>query len=236
MTTPNIVSPDEWRRARIELLEQEKQLTRARDALARQRRALPMVLVDKAYVFEGPAGQETLADLFGDCSQLIIQHFMYGEGWGEGCPSCSFWADNVNGTTVHMKHRDAAFVAVSNAPLEEVEAYRKRMGWDFKWVSSFGTDFNRDYHVSFTEEERAGGSVYYNYGDSNFPAGEAPGVSVFRRHSDGQVYHTYSCYARGLDSLNGTYHYIDLLPKGRDEEALSFPMAWLRRHDAYQEG
>lgn len=236
MMSPSVVSRDEWLKARLDLLEQEKALTRERDALSRKRRALPMVKVNKAYQFEGQAGRETLADLFGDCSQLIVQHFMYGKGWGEGCPSCSFWADGFDGTTIHMRHRDAAFVAVSNAPLGEIDAYRKRMGWTFKWVSSFGGDFNRDYHVTFTEEERAKGLIYYNYRENSFPADEAPGVSVFYKNSESQVFHTYSCYSRGLDILNSTYHYIDLLPKGRNEDDLPYSMGWLRRHDDYQDG
>ncbi len=236
MMSPSVVSRDEWLKARLDLLEQEKALTRERDALSRKRRALPMVKVNKAYQFEGQAGRETLADLFGDCSQLIVQHFMYGKGWGEGCPSCSFWADGFDGTTIHMRHRDAAFVAVSNAPLGEIDAYRKRMGWTFKWVSSFGGDFNRDYHVTFTEEERAKGLIYYNYRENSFPSDEAPGVSIFYKNPENQVFHTYSCYSRGLDILNSTYHYIDLLPKGRNEDDLPYSMGWLRRHDDYQDG
>lgn len=233
MASERIASRDEWLKARLDLLEHEKAFTKQRDELSRKRRDLPMVPVDKAYAFEGPDGKETLVDLFGDCSQLIVQHFMYGKGWGEGCPSCSFWADGFDGTDIHMKHRDAAFVAVSNAPLDEIVAYRKRMGWTFKWVSSFGSDFNRDYHVTFTEEERAAGPVHYNYKQTTFPADEAPGVSVFYRNDEGQAFHTYSCYARGLDMLNVAYQYIDLLPKGRDEDDLPFSMGWLKRHDQY---
>lgn len=234
MVAERIVSEEEWLKARLDLLEQEKALTRQQDELSRKRRELPMVAVDKAYVFEGPDGKQTLADLFEDCSQLIVQHFMYGKGWGEGCPSCSFWADGFDGTTIHMKHRDAAFVSIANAPLNEIEAYKKRMGWTFKWVSSFGTDFNWDYHVTFTEEERDAGLVHYNYGKSTFPADEAPGVSVFYKNTEDRVFHTYSCYARGLDILNSTYHYLDLLPKGRDEGGLPATMDWLRRHDQYE--
>lgn len=235
MVSNPVVLKEEWLKARLDLLEQEKALTRMRDELSRKRRELPMVRVEKAYVFEGPDGQETLADLFDGCSQLIVQHFMYSQGWKEGCPSCSFWADGFNGTTVHMKHRDAAFVAISNAPFSEIDAYRHRMGWSFKWVSSFGTDFNRDYHVTFTDEEREAGPIFYNYKKTTFPAGEAPGVSVFHRDDEGQTFHTYSCYGRGLDILNNTYHYIDLLPKGRDENNLPSTMAWLRRHDQYED-
>lgn len=233
MTAQRIASRDDWLKARLDLLEQEKAFTRQRDALSRKRRELPMVPVDKAYVFKGPEGKETLADLFGDCSQLIVQHFMYGKDWDEGCPSCSFWADGFDGTTIHMKHRDAAFAAISNAPLDEIEAYKKRMGWQFKWVSSYSTDFNQDYHVTFTKEEREAGPVYYNYKKTTFPADEAPGVSVFYRNDEGQAFHTYSCYARGLDMLNVAYQYIDLLPKGRDEDDLPFSMGWLKRHDQY---
>ncbi len=235
MSMQQVVSREDWLKARLDLLEQEKAFTKQRDELSRKRRALPMVKVEKVYAFEGPDGRETLAELFGACSQLIVQHFMYGKGWGEGCPSCSFWADGFDGTTVHMKHRDASFVAISNAPLDEIEAYRKRMGWRFKWVSSYGTDFNHDYHVTFTDEEREAGPVYYNYRKGPFPMNEAPGVSIFFKDANGDVFHTYSCYARGLDMLNGAYHYIDLLPKGRDEHDLDFTMAWLRRHDRYED-
>jgi len=231
MVAGGIATRETWLKARLELLAEEKAFT---DELSRKRRALPMVPVDKAYVFEGPEGHLALADLFGSCSQLIVQHFMYGEGWGEGCPSCSFWADGFDGTTIHMQHRDAAFVAVSNAPLDDIDAYKKRMGWRFSWVSSFGTDFNRDYDVAFTKEESEARPVYYNYRETRFPATEAPGVSVFYKDEAGAVFHTYSCYARGLDMLNATYHYIDLLPKGRDEDGLPFTMSWLRRHDQYE--
>lgn len=235
MTSERVATRETWLKARLDLLEQEKAFTRQRDELSRQRRELPMVPVDKTYVFQGPDGKETLADLFGNCSQLIVQHFMYGKGWGEGCPSCSFWADGFDGTTIHLQHRDASFVAVSNAPLDEIEAYRQRMGWTFKWVSSFGTEFNRDYQVTFTEDEIAAGSVYYNFRKTTFPAQEAPGVSIFYKNDEGQAFHTYSCYARGLDMLNSSYHYLDLLPKGRDEDDLPFIMSWIRRHDQYED-
>ena len=234
MVAERIVSKEVWLKARLDLLEQEKAFTKKRDELSKKRRELPMVLVEKAYVFDGPDGQETFSDLFGGCSQLIVQHFMFGKGWGEGCPSCSFWADGFDGTTIHMQHRDAAFVAVSNAPIDEIEAYKKRMGWQFKWVSSFGTDFNCDYHVTFNKGERDAGPVFYNYRESSFPSDEAPGVSVFYKDAEGRTFHTYSCYARGLDTLNVTYQYLDLLPKGRDEDDLPVTMAWLRRHDHYE--
>ncbi|MDH3660406.1 MAG: DUF899 domain-containing protein [Alphaproteobacteria bacterium] len=235
MAPARIATREEWLKARLDLLEQEKAFTRQRDQLNRKRRELPMVAVDKDYVFEGPDGKETLADLFGPCSQLIVQHFMYGKGWSEGCPSCSFWADGFDGTTIHMRHRDASFVAASNAPLDEIEAYKQRMGWRFKWVSSYGTDFNRDYHVTFTKEEMEAGPVYYNYKQTSFPVEEAPGISIFYKDDKGGVFHTYSCYARGLDMLNTAYHYIDLLPKGRDEDGLPYTMSWLRRHDQYED-
>ena len=186
----------------MDLLEEEKAFTRKRDELNRKRRALPMVPVDKSYRFEGLDGHLSLADLFGTHSQLIVQHFMYGRGWGEGCPSYSFWADGFDGTTIHMEHRDASFVAVSNAPLVEIDAYRQRMGWHFQWVSSFGSDFNRDFHVTFTEEEQDAGPVYYNYRETTFPAGEAPGISIFYKDETGAVFHTYSCYARGLSLIH----------------------------------
>lgn len=160
---------------------------------------------------------------------------MYGPDWEEGCASCSFWTDNFNGITVHLNHRDISFVLISNAPLDKLENYRRRMGWDVKWLTSLNGDFNRDYHVSFSEAEQAAGEVYYNYGLRQFPATEAPGLSVFHKDEDGQIFHTYSTYARGLDMLNGAYHLMDLVPNGRDEQGLDFSMGWLRRHDSYEE-
>ena len=228
-----IVSRDEWLAARKQHLIKEKELTRLSDDLARQRRELPWVRVDKRYVFDGPDGKETLCDLFDGRSQLIVYHFMLGPGWEEGCKSCSFWADNFNGIIVHLNHRDVSMVAVSSAPLDRLLAFRKRMGWSFKWVSSHGSDFNRDYHASFAEDELEKGSVYYNYEMREFPMEEAPGVSVFRKDETGDVFHTYSCYARGLDMLNGAYHYLDLVPKGRDEAELPWTMAWVDHHDSY---
>jgi len=227
-----VVSREQWLAARRELLAEEKKLTRARDELSHRRRELPWVKVDKPYVFEAPEGKQTLFDLFAGRSQLLVYHFMFGPEWPEGCPSCSFWADNYDGTIVHLNHRDVTFVVVSRAPLDRLEAYRARMGWRFKWVSSLGSDFNHDYHVSFTPQEMQG-EVEYNYGRTKFPSEEAPGLSVFFRDEDGSVFHTYSCYARGLDTLNGAYHHLDLVPKGRDEAGLPWSMAWLRRHDSY---
>jgi predicted dithiol-disulfide oxidoreductase (DUF899 family) len=227
-----IVSGDEWLAARKELLAKEKQLTRLRDELARERRELPWAEVTKTYVFDTPNGKESLSDLFAGRSQLIVDHFMFGPDWQEGCPSCSFWADTYDGVVVHVEHRDASFVVVSRAPIDKLEAYRKRMGWRFKWVSSLGSDFNSDFHVSFTPEEQK--AAFYNFEAQGFGASEAPGLSVFVREPDGRIFHTYSCYARGLDTFNGAYQLIDILPKGRNEEGLSHPMAWVRRRDRYE--
>jgi len=226
-----IVSETEWLAARKALLAKEKELTRLRDDLSRQRRDLPWVKVEKTYVFDGPSGKETLSDLFAGRSQLIVDHFMFGADWQEGCPSCSFWADTYDGVVVHLEQRDASFVVVSRAPLDKLEAYRKRMGWSFKWVSSLNNDFNRDYHVSFTPAEQ--NTALYNYRADGFGSSEAPGVSVFAKDAAGSIFHTYSCYARGLDALNGAYQLLDLIPKGRDEQGLPHPMAWVRRHDRY---
>jgi predicted dithiol-disulfide oxidoreductase (DUF899 family) len=233
MQNHKVVSREEWLVARKEHLVKEKEFTRLRDQLSQQRRALPWVRVDKEYIFDGPNGKENLSELFEGRSQLIVYHFMFHPGWEEGCKSCSFWADNFNGITVHLNHRDVTLLAVSKAPLAKLEAFKKRMGWTFKWVSSFGSDFNRGYQVSFTPEEMEKGQVYYNYTMRGFPEEEAPGISVFYKDQDGNIFHTYSCYARGLDMLNGAYHYLDLVPKGRDEDRLSYSMAWLRHHDKY---
>ncbi len=233
MKNHKIVSRDDWLSARMEHLAKEKELTRQRDRLSQDRRELPWVKVDKEYLFDGPKGKETLAELFEGRSQLIIYHFMYGPDWAEGCPSCSFWADNFNDSVVHLNHRDITLIAVSRAGLDTLEAYKKRMGWSFKWVSSFENDFNRDYHVSFTSDEMKNGEMDYNFRITQFPSEEAPGISVFYRDEEGNVFHTYSCYARGLDMLNVAYHYMDLVPKGRDESNLPYSMAWLRRHDSY---
>ena len=235
MTTHRVVSREDWIAARTRHLEKEKELTRLRDQLSQERRELPWVKVEKPYVFEGPQGKETLADLFDGRRQLIVEHFMFDPSWDEGCKSCSFWVDNFNGVDVHLNHRDVSFVLVSRAPIATLMAYRQRMGWGVKWVSSLHTDFNRDYHVTFTPEELATKQVYYNYARGPFPAPEAPGLSVFYKDPDGAIYHTYSCYARGLDILNGAYHLLDLVPKGRDEAGLSSSMEWLRHHDRYED-
>jgi predicted dithiol-disulfide oxidoreductase (DUF899 family) len=233
MTTHRVVSHEEWIEARRRHLAREKELTRLRDQLSQERRELPWEKVDKHYVFDGAKGKESLVDLFEGRRQLVVYHFMFDPSWEEGCKSCSFWIDNLDGVTVHLAHRDVSFVAISRAPYPTIQAYRKRMGWRVKWLSSFGNDFNRDYHVTFTPEEREGGRAYYNYAAGSFPAPEGPGVSVFYRDDDGAIYHTYSAYSRGLDMINGAYHVLDLVPKGRDEAGLSYSMEWLQRHDAY---
>ena len=235
MESHPVVSHDIWTEARKDLLGKEKEFTRLRDQLSQQRRALPWVRVEKRYMFEGPGGKATLIDLFEARSQLIVYHFMFDPAWEAGCKSCSFWADNFNGIIVHLNHRDASMVAVSLAPYEKLAAYRARMGWSFKWFSSSGNDFNRDYDVSHTPQELAKGEAYYNYTRQKPYASEAPGISVFFKDREGAVFHTYSCYARGLDMLNGAYHYLDLLPKGRDEDSLPFHSSWLRRHDEYED-
>ena len=230
-----VVSREEWLKARIKHLEQEKEFTRQRDALNQARRELPWVKVEKDYRFQTSAGERPFTDLFGDKSQLIVQHFMFGPDWEEGCVSCSFWADGYDGFQVHLAQRDAAMVSVSNAPLERLLNYRDRMGWSFEWVSSLGNDFNRDFNVSFTEEELATSSGTYNYRPSKFPMTEAPGISIFYKNEAGEIFHTYSCFSRGLDMMNAAYHYMDLLPKGRDENDLPHSMAWLKRHDQYED-
>ncbi len=228
-----VVSQNEWLVARKALLAREKDFSKARDQLSEARRALPWVKVGKNYVFEGPAGRQSLADLFDGRSQLIVYHFMLGPGWKDGCPSCSLLADHFDGAAIHLAQRDVRLAVVSRAPLAEIEAYQKRMGWKFKWVSSYGNDFNHDFHVSFTKDEKAAGAEY-NYAVGKIPSEELPGLSAFVRSETGAVFHTYSCYARGLDILIGTYNFLDMAPKGRNEEGLPFTMAWVRRHDEYE--
>lgn len=229
----SIVSQDQWLAARKALLAKEKAFSKARDALSAERRALPWVKISKNYVFDGPAGTETLAELFGARSQLIVYHFMLGPGWKDGCPSCSFLADHFDGANIHLSQRDVSLVVVSLAPLAEIQAYQKRMGWKFKWLSSYGNDFNRDFHVSFAPEDKTNGKVEYNYAMTEFPSDEAPGLSAFIK-KDGGIFHTYSAYARGLDILLGAYNFLDLAPKGRDEDSLPWSMSWVRRHDEYE--
>jgi predicted dithiol-disulfide oxidoreductase (DUF899 family) len=222
----------DYRAARLDLLAREKELNRLRDELAVQRRALPWVPVEKMYAFDGPDGRLSLADLFDGHSQLVVYHFMLGPGWDEGCECCSFWADSFNGTQVHLAHRDTALVAVSRAPYPEIAAYRQRMGWSFRWVSSAPGDFNYDFGVSFTEEQQRDGAEY-NFERLEQPDEEAAGISVFAINDRGEVFRTYSTYGRGLDPVNGAYQLLDLTPKGRDEQDLPWTMAWLRRHDSY---
>ncbi|HKY61174.1 MAG TPA: thioredoxin family protein [Gemmatimonadota bacterium] len=234
MLDHKVVSREAWLEARKALLAREKDLTRLRDELSAERRALPWVRVEKQYVFDAPGGRQTLSDLFDDRSQLIIQHFMFGPDWTEGCVGCSFQADHIDGATVHLEHRDVTLVVVSRASLPRIEVFKRRMGWRFKWVSSYGSDFNYDYHVSFRKEDLARGKVFYDYELRQLQSQDLPGISVFYRDA-GDVYHTYSSYARGDELLIGTYSYLDLVPKGRDEEGLSPPMAWVRHHDRYDD-
>jgi len=229
-----VVSREEWLAARRRHLAREKDLMRRSDELAAERRALPWVRIDKPYVFEGPRRQETLADLFEGRSQLIVYHFMLAPGQKEGCVGCSFVADHMDGAAPHINARGITLVVCSRAPLTEIEAFRRRMGWRFKWVSSNRSDFNSDFHASFTREDLARGPTYYNFEQRSSPSeGEAPGLSVFYKDQAGAIFHTYSAYARGLEVLDGAYHFIDLTPKGRDESGLPFPGAWWRHHDRY---
>jgi predicted dithiol-disulfide oxidoreductase (DUF899 family) len=233
----NIVSEQQWIEARRTLLAKEKQLTHQHDELARARREMPWLGVEKKYVFDSPRGKVTLADLFGGRSQLLIYHFMFGPEWKEGCPSCSYVSDHLDGAVPHLAARDVTLTMVSRAPLAKIEAFKERMGWHFPWVSSFGSDFNYDYHASFTPEQQAQGKVDYNFTMQEFPSAEAPGASVFFKDpATGEIFHTYSVYGRGLDSLVGTYTLLDLVPKGRDEADLPFSMAWVRHHDRYATG
>jgi predicted dithiol-disulfide oxidoreductase (DUF899 family) len=232
-TEHNIVSQEEWIAARKELLKREKESTRLGDQLSAERRKLPWVKIEKNYVFDAPGGKATLGDLFAGRSHLVIYHFMFGPDWEEGCPSCSFVSDHFDGALPHLAARDLTMTAVSRAPLAKIEAFKKRMGWRFKWVSSYGGDFNADFHVSFSEEERAQGKVNYNYELREFPSAEAPGLSVFYQAAAGDVFHTYSTYGRGVELLMGTYRILDVVPKGRDEDDLDFSMAWVRYHDRY---
>ena len=231
-----VASKEEWLAARKQLLAKEKEFSRLRDELSRQRREMPWEKVEKRYVFEGPSGKESLADLFDGRSQLIAYHFMFGPGWKEGCPSCSFLADAFDAVTVHLAQRDTSFVAVSRATLQEIEAFKKRMGWQFKWVSSNENEFNYDYAVSFTKDQASSGKPLYNYGTIPAYGEEAPGASAFIKR-DGEIFHTYSTYARGLDILLPMYNWIDMTAKGRDEENMKpHAMAWVRHHDRYSDG
>ncbi|HSW15119.1 MAG TPA: thioredoxin family protein [Solimonas sp.] len=229
-----VVSHDQWLAERKTLLQREKELTRLRDQLARERRALPWRRLAKDYVFDTHEGRRSLAKLFEGRRQLVVQHFMLAPGWPQGCPSCSYMADHIDGAQAHVQQRDITLLVVSRAPLAEIEHFRQRMGWQFRWVSSHGSDFNRDFGVTFLPEERAKGEVYYNYGMQHFPQDEAPGISVFCKDDAGEVFHTYSTYGRGVELMMGAYDFIDLTPRGRDEDQLPHPMAWVRHHDRYE--
>jgi predicted dithiol-disulfide oxidoreductase (DUF899 family) len=228
-----IVSRDEWLKARTALLAKEKEMTRLRDRLSAERRALPWVKVDKTYLFDTPAGQQTLSDLFDGRSQLIVYHFMFGPDWAAGCPGCSFLADHIDGALPHLEHHDVTMIAVSRAPLPKIAAYKRRMGWRFPWVSAFGNDFNYDYHVSFTRDALASGKVFYNFSETEPSEGndELPGLSAFYRDAAGDIFHTYSSYARGPEELIGTLMILDRAPKGRNETTI---MDFVRRHDEYE--
>ena len=228
-----VVPRDEWIAARRKLLVKEKESTRLRDQLSAERRQLPWVKIDKSYVFETSEGKKTLAELFAGRSQLVVYHFMFGPDWQEGCPSCSFVSDHIDAALPHLAARDVKVIMVSRAPLAKLQAFKKRMGWRFDWVSSHDTDFNSEFHVSFSKEELAQGKVDYNYTLQEFPSAEAPGLSVFCRNSAGEIFHTYSTYGRGLDAILSTYTILDMVPRGRDEQQLSFPMEWIRYHDRY---
>lgn len=229
-----VVSRDRWIAERKALLAREKELTRLQDQLAEQRRALSWVRIDKDYRFDTPDGSRTLAELFEGRRQLVVQHFMFAPGWEAGCKSCSFMADHIDGARVHLAQRDLTLLVVSRAPLADIERFRRRMGWQFKWVSSHGTDFNHDFGVSFTTEERMKGEVNYNYTMQPFPLEEAPGISAFYKDDDGQVFHTYSTYGRGVELMMGAYRFLDIAPRGRDEAGMAYGMEWLRHHDRYE--
>lgn len=237
MLARRIVTRDEWLAERREHLIKEKELTRLRDEVTRGGRELPWVKVDKEYVFEGPNGPETLADLFDGRSQLIVYHFMFGLDWEQGCASCSYVADHIDPTLIHLANRDVTFRVVSHASVEQIAAFRQRMGWKFHWVSSLRNDFNYDYNVSFPPDRRVDGNAMYNFTTGAFETAaklpEREGISVFYKDSDGAIYHTYSTYERGVDLFVGTYNWLDIVPKGRDENELMFTMAWLRHHDRY---
>jgi predicted dithiol-disulfide oxidoreductase (DUF899 family) len=228
-----VVSRERWLAERRQLLAREKVLTRQRDELARARRAMPWLRVEANYAFDAPEGRRTLAELFEGRRQLVVQHFMFAPGWEQGCKSCSFMADHIDGANVHLAQRDLTLLVVSRAPLADIERFRRRMGWQFKWVSSFGTEFNHDFGVSFTAEELARGEVDYNYGQRAFAVEEAPGISVFYKDDAGTVFHTYSTYGRGVELMMGAYDFLDLTPKGRDEDMLGHTMEWVRHHDRY---
>jgi predicted dithiol-disulfide oxidoreductase (DUF899 family) len=227
------VSREEWLEARRALLEKEKAHLRAHDEISRARRELPWVKVDKIYVFEGPDGRESLSELFAGRSQLIVKHFMMGPGWDNGCLGCSFGADQLSGSVIHLINHDVMVIAVARAPYAEIAAYHKRMGWPFKWVSSHGSDFNFDFNVSFTEADRARGKAFYNFAEQDYMGEEMPGYSVFAKNEQGEIFYTYSVFARGTEDVGGVYGLLDITPKGRNEPPGGNLTAWVRRHDEY---
>jgi predicted dithiol-disulfide oxidoreductase (DUF899 family) len=233
MPDHKVVSKEEWVSKRKELLRKEKELTRQRDQLAKERRELPWVAIDKEYIFDGPNGKEKLSDLFDGRSQLIVYHFMFQPDWTEGCKSCSLLADNYDSIIVHLRERDTNMVTISRAAFDKIESFRKRMGWKFKWLSSVNSDFNDDFHVSFPGDPKDQKQVYYNYAMTTFPSSEGPGISVFHKDREGKIFHTYSSYGRGLEEFLVIYSLLDIVPKGRNEEGLPYPMAWVRHHDKY---
>lgn len=235
MPVHQTVSREQWLAARRDLLAKEKELLRARDKLREETRALPWVKVEKQYLFDGPDGRQTLSDLFAGRSQLIVNHFMLGPGWTEGCVGCSFGADQLSGSVVHLVNHDVMFVAISRAPWAEIAPFRKRMGWDFKWVSSSGSDFNFDYHVSFTEADRATGKAFYNFETIDYAGEELPGFSIFTKDEAGAIFHTYSVFARGTELVESVYGFLDVTPKGRNEPPGGNLTAWVRHHDKYEE-
>ena len=228
-----VVSHDEWLAARRAFLTKEKEFTRLRDELSRQRRELPWEKVEKRYVFDGPDGTVTLPELFGEKNQLVVYHFMFSPEWDEGCPHCSFWADNFNEIIVHLNQRDVSFVAISRASSPKIEAFRTRMGWTFAWLSSDDGDFNYDLGASFRSEEVESGAYVYNFGTAKPGHTDREGVSVFYKEQNGDIFHTYSAFSRGIDMFNTAYHYLDIVPKGRDEDRLKFTQEWVRHHDRY---
>ena len=234
MHTNEVVSRSDWLNAREAHLVKEKDFDRRRDALTRERQELPWVRIDADYQFDDVDGTVSLRDLFQERSQLVVYHFMFHPDWEEGCPSCSFWADNFDRIITHLNQRDVSMVAISRAPIGKIESFKDRMGWNFRWLSSIDNDFNQDFQVSFTPEQLESGDVFYNYKERGFSGPEAPGVSVFCKDADGVVYHTYSTYGRGIDKLNTAYHYLDIVPKGRDEQELPYAQAWVRHHDRYE--
>ena len=234
MLDHTVATREDWLAARKALLEEEKEFTRARDALSAKRRALPWVRIDKPYRFEGPGGALSLGDLFGPKRQLIVYHFMFAPDWEKPCKSCSFWADGFNGAVAHLAERDTALVAVSRAPLAKLEARKRKMGWCFPWVSSGDGDFNYDFSVSFRDEDLAAGTATYNYAAKQGTMKDLPGITAFVKDDGGAVYHTYSCFARGLDMMNPAYNYLDLTALGRQEEGFPFPMSWVRLRDEYE--